>query len=111
MIVTMQPEIEPLCDKCLFPMTLHKFGESTSLTVRAFKCGETGCTRAYNSSFGYFDIVDDRYARQKEQQICPEDAMPMYMHAISPEGVETWRCAQIGCTHSANFTHDRQAQA
>ena len=111
MIVTMRPGIEPLCDKCLCPMTLHLFGEPTSLIVKAFKCGETGCTRAYNSSLGYFDIVNDRYAQQKEQQRCSEDETPMYMDAINPEGIETWSCAQIGCDHSVKFAHDPQARA
>lgn len=110
MMVTMRPGIEPLCDQCLVPMTMHQFGEPTGLTVKAFKCGEPGCTRAYNSSFGYFDIVSDRYARQKEQQLCSEDGTPMYMDAISPEGIETWRCAQTGCNHSVKFAHDSQTQ-
>jgi hypothetical protein len=110
MIVTMRPGIEPLCDKCLCPMPLSQFSESPGLTAKVFKCGEPGCTRAYVSSMGYFDIVNDQFARQKHQQICPEDGTPMFMDAISPEHIETWRCAQIGCDHSVRFPHDSQAR-
>ncbi len=111
MIVTMRPGIEPLCDKCLCPMALAKFGDPTGLTMKAFKCGEKNCTRAYNSSFGYFDIVNDGYLQQKHQQKCLDDGTPMYMDAISPESIETWRCAQIGCNHSVRFAHNPQDRA
>ena len=92
-------------------MALAQFGEPTGLTMKAFKCGERDCTRAYNSSLGYFDIVNDRYLQLKHQQLCPDDGMPMYMDAISPESIETWRCAQVGCDHSVKFAHARQARA
>ncbi len=111
MLVTMRPGIEPLCDECLVPMTRRQL---TGLTVgrcgapEAFKCAETGCTRAYHSSLGYFDIVSNRNALQKGQQLCPKDGTPMYMNAISPEGIETWQCPQIGCNHSVKFAHDPQ---
>jgi hypothetical protein len=38
-------------------MNLAKLGGPTSLQVTAFKCDESDCTQAYNTSMGYFDIL------------------------------------------------------
>jgi hypothetical protein len=102
MIVTMRLGIRPLCTQHHKPMNLAQFGETTGLTMKAFKCDEAGCTQAYNSSMGYFDLVQDRPLMQKDQQKCPEDDTAMFLESVAgPDDV--YRCAQIGCDHSQRF--------
>ncbi len=108
MIVTMREGIRPLCSRHFGPMKLYKFGDPTGLTVRAFKCDEAGCTRAYNSSMGYFDIVNDQYKLlDKEQQDCQRDETPMFLERIEDD-TEIWRCGQRGCDYTQNFKHQPQ---
>jgi hypothetical protein len=87
-------------------MKFGKFGDPTSFSMKGYKCEVAGCTRAYNSHFGYFDLVDDRGLWQKEQQRCPDDDQPMYLEAVNQDGTETWRCAGIGCNYSQQFVQD-----
>lgn len=106
MIVTMRTGIEPKCTRHGGPMNLAQFGEPTGLQIKAYKCDKGSCTRAYNSSMGYFDIVEDRCLLQKEQQRCGTCDLPMYLDSVNPDGTETWRCAQIGCSYAAQFAQD-----
>jgi hypothetical protein len=102
MIVTMRPGIRPLCTDRHKLMNFAQFGEPTQLTVKAYKCDEAGCTRAYNSSLGYFDLVEDRPLMGKSQQKCPQDDTPVFLESIAgPDDI--YRCAQIGCDHSQRF--------
>jgi len=103
MIVTMRQGIGPVCTTHLGPMKLHKFGEPTGLTVSAYKCEEVSCTRAYNTSMGYFDIVNDRFVLlEKEQQDCDVDETRMFLEQVSSDS-EVWRCGQIGCDAARVF--------
>lgn len=105
MIVRMREGIRPLCTRHLGPMKLYTFGDPTGLAVRAFKCDEADCTRAYNSSLGYFDIVNDQYRLlDKEQQDCHLDETHMFLERIEGD-VEFWRCGQIGCDYTQDFKH------
>jgi len=101
-LVTTLPVIKPLCTRHHGLMSLAEFGDLTGVTVQAYKCGEAGCTRAYNSSQGYFDLVDgSTMVLQMEQRDCPDCGVPMYLRALQPDSTETWRCAQVGCKHSS----------
>ena len=96
-LITTRPTIKALCTRHHVAMSLAECGEQTGLTFQAYKCGEEGCTRAYSSSLGYFDLVDDGVMLlQMEQQDCPDCGLPMYLRALQPDGSETWRCAQVG---------------
>jgi ribosomal protein L37AE/L43A len=69
--------------------------------MKAYRCDKDGCTRAYNSSQSYFDIVNDRLVRQeKDQEDCHSCELPMYLDAVNPDGTGIWRCAQIHCDYS-----------
>jgi hypothetical protein len=97
MIVTTRQGIIPLCDKHRTPTRISRY-EGGSFGMNAFGCTESGCTRAYNTSSGYFDVVDGRILLQKEQQLCPEDGTAMFLESVSPpKSVELWRCGQINC--------------
>jgi len=88
-------------------MNLAQFGDPAGLTVKAYKCDERDCTRAYNSSQGYFDIVNDAIVLlEKEQQDCHSCELPMFLDAVNPDGTETWRCAQVGCNYAVQFAQD-----
>ena len=101
MIVTTREGIAPLCDKHRKPMTFSEF-RGGSFGMRAFACIVDGCTRAYNTSSGYLDVVDGRIALQKEQQRCPEDSTAMFLESVATSEkrpIEFWRCGQTNCTH------------
>jgi len=101
-LVTTRPAIKPLCTRHHALMIAAEFGELAGVTVHAYKCFEANCTRAYNSSQGYFDLVDgNTMLLQMEQQDCPDCGLPMYLRSWQPDGRETWRCAQVGCPHSS----------
>jgi len=101
-LVTTRPTIKPLCTRHHASMSLAEFGEQSGVTIQAYKCAEPDCTRAYNSSQGYFDLVDEGVMLlQMEQQDCPDCGLPMYLRAIQADGAETWRCAQVGCKQSS----------
>ena len=101
-LVTTRPTIKPLCTRHHAIMILAEFGELDGISVQAYKCGEADCTRAYNSSQGYFDLVDgSTMLLQMEQQDCPDCGLPMYLRALQADGAETWRCAQVGCKQSS----------
>jgi len=100
-LVTTRPTIKPLCTRHHAVMTQAELGERTGVTFHAYKCAEAGCTRAYTSSQGYFDLEDGVMLLQMEQQDCPDCGLPMYLRALQSHGAETWRCAQVGCKHSS----------
>ena len=103
MLVNTRPVIKPLCTHHHTLMGLADFGELAGVTVQAYKCGEAGCTRAYNSSQGYFDLVDgSTMVLQMEQRDCPGCGVPMDLRTVQPDGAETWRCAQLGCNQSSS---------
>jgi hypothetical protein len=106
MIVTMRAGIAPKCTRHHLGMTLRQFGEPTGLMMKAYTCNANDCNQAYNSSRGYFDIVNDRVLLQKEQQDCHRCELPMYLDVVNSDGTETWRCAQNGCDYEARFTQD-----
>jgi hypothetical protein len=100
MIVTTREGIVPLCDKHRSPMRPYRY-EGGSFGMNAFSCTDQGCTRAYNTSSGYLDVVDGRILLQKEQQLCPEDDTAMFLESLAPSNngtVEMWRCGQKNCT-------------
>ena len=83
-------------------MSPAELGDLTGVTIQAYKCGERDCTRAYNSSQGYFDLVGgSSMLLQMEQQDCPDCGLPMYLRSVQTGGTEIWRCAQVGCKHSS----------
>jgi len=89
-------------------MKLYKFGDPTGLTVLAYKCDEASCTRAYNTSMGYFDIVNDQYKLlDKEQQDCHRDETHMFLERVERD-TEIWCCGQHGCNYTQNFKHQPQ---
>lgn len=101
MIVTMRPGISPKCTQHHVPMKPCRLGEPTGFNMRAYACDVNGCTRAYNSSQGYFDIVNDRFVQQEtEQEDCHRCDLPMYLDEVSSDGTEIWRCAQNDCDYS-----------
>jgi hypothetical protein len=101
-LVTTRPVIKPLCTRHHTLMNPAEFGEQNGVTVQAYRCGEADCTRAYNSSQGYFDLVDgSTMLLQMEQQDCPDCGLPMYLRAVQPDGTETWRCGQLGCPRAS----------
>jgi hypothetical protein len=107
MIVTMRSGIAPKCN--VHPelgMTLRQLGEPTGLTMKAYVCNAKDCIEAYNSSIGYFDLVNDRVLRRKEQQFCRKCETPLYLDTLNSDGTETWRCAQNGCDYETLFTQD-----
>ena len=100
MVVTTRDGIVPLCDKHKTPMTLSRY-EGGSFGMRAFGCNQTGCTRVYNTSNGYLDVIEGRLLLQKEQQLCAEDGTAMFLESVSLNGqLETWRCGQKNCDKS-----------
>src|SRR6267378_3143668 len=105
MIVTMRQGIKPLCNQCGTPMKLYQFGEPTGLMMKAYKCDS--CTRAFNSSQGYFDIVNDRFVRlESDREDCHSCELPMYLEAVNSDGSEIWRCAQVYCDYFLQLTPD-----
>jgi hypothetical protein len=97
MIVTMRQGIKPLCNQCGMPMKLYQFGDPTGFMMKAYKCDS--CTRAFNSSQGYFDIVNDQLVRlEHEQEDCHCCELPMYLESVQGQN-EFWRCAQVGCDY------------
>ncbi len=92
MISTMRQGIRPLCTTHRVPMNLAKFGEPTSLQVTAFKCDESDCTQAYNTSMGYFDILSNGYNRDHSQRTCASDQAPMFLEESQGTG-GIWHCA------------------
>lgn len=92
----------PLCDKHKSVMTLSEY-RGASFGMRAFACNEPGCTRVYNTSSGYLDVISGQILLQKEQQLCPEDRTAMFLEAVGSDGVETWRCGQINCNTEVNL--------
>lgn len=108
MIVTMREGIRPLCTTHGSPMKLYKFGDPAGPMFKAFTCEESECTRAYNTSMGYFDIVNDNFRLlDKEQQDCHRDETPMYLERIAGD-TEVWLCGQRGCDYSQTFKHQPQ---
>jgi hypothetical protein len=106
MIVTMRQDIQPLCTIHRFPMALAQFGDPAALMVKAYKCDEAGCTRAYNTSLGYFDILQGRFLADKEQQNCRADGNHMFLEKVYGD-TETWSCGQVGCDYKQNFAELR----
>ena len=97
MIVTMREDIWPLCDKHMAPTKLTLL-QSGTLSAKAFACSVAGCTRVYNGSLGYFDVMEDGWLAEKYQQKCPQDGSPMFLENVSGK-TENWCCAQINCNH------------
>jgi hypothetical protein len=92
----MRPGIAPLCDKHKSPTTLSRY-EGGSFGMHAFACDKSECTRAYNTSSGYFDVVNGSVVLRKEQQLCPVDGTAMFLESVRQGGAEIWRCGQINC--------------
>ena len=106
MIVTMRQGIKPLCNQCGTPMELCQFGEPTGLMMKAYKCDS--CTRAFNSSQGYFDLVSDQLVRlNQEQEDCHCCELPMYLESVEGQN-EIWRCALVGCDYVLQKAYQQQ---
>jgi hypothetical protein len=106
MIFTMRQGIKPLCNQCGTRMKLHQLGEPTDLMMKAYKCDR--CTRAYNSSQGYFDILNDQLVRlDHEQEDCHSCELPMYLESVQGQN-DIWRCAQVGCNFKLQLAHQPQ---
>ena len=102
MIVRMRDNIEPLCDRDFSAMQLEGFtATNIQLTFRAYACKEPGCTRAYNSSLGYFDVSNTVSLEDQVRRECPEEQTFMFVSGVSADsGKERWTCAQVHCDHS-----------
>lgn len=108
MIVTMRPGISPICTEHHVAMKPCRLGEPTGFNMRAYACDVNGCTRAYNSSQGYFDIVNDRFVQQEtEQEDCHRCDLPMYLESVQGQN-EIWRCAQVGCNYALQKAYQPQ---
>jgi len=105
MIVTMRAGISPKCTRHRVAMKPCRIGEPTGFNMQAYACDVNGCTRAYNSSRGYFDIVNEQFVQQdNEQQDCHRCDLPMYLDEVSSDRMEVWRCAQHDCDYSIHLT-------
>jgi hypothetical protein len=82
---TLEEHLPPLCDKCRVPMWDSE--------PKGYKCREPGCSRRYNSKLGYFDYAGAPETVEQQRR-CPNDQSPLFLDAISPEAIETWRCPQ-----------------
>jgi hypothetical protein len=104
MIVAMRDNIKPLCDRHFSLMKLEGFAaQNIQLTFRAYVCKEPGCTRAYNSTIGYHDIIMNKGVSFAERirRECPDDKTFMFVSGINEDsGEQTWTCAQRHCDHS-----------
>ena len=104
MLVSTRPGIKPKCTRHRALMNAAELGQPTELTIKAYKCSEAGCTRAYSTSQGYFDIMNDGVmVLQMEQLDCPSCGLPLYADSFHADGTETWRCAQMGCKYSSQI--------
>ena len=68
--------------------------------MNAFSCTQANCTRVYNTSSGYLDVVNGQILLQREGRLCPEDGTAMFLEwlAQSDDGItEMWRCGQKNC--------------
>ena len=98
MVVTAREGIVPLCDKHRRRMLLFVSHGEGVFGIDAFTCPVLGCTRAYNTTNGYLDIVEGQAVLQMRQKLCPEDGTPMFLESVSPpKSVEHWRCGQTNC--------------
>ena len=83
---------------------------SQGFTWQLHGCTVSGCTRHYEGSEGYFDVVGGRSLLEKLDDTlgCAEHETKMYLESYSPEAdVEVWRCPQRGCHASKNVTATR----
>ena len=96
MNVAHRSEISPLCDIHRQPMDLFEY-RGALFRVTAFSCKMSGCSRAYDSRTGYFNVVNGRIALQKNQRLCRQDNTPMFLESVLQNGIEVWRCGQIDC--------------
>ena len=94
--------IIPLCDKHGKPMTTSGFPDDL-FGLRAFYCNQPGCTRAYNTSNGYVEIVDGRIDLPQERQTCPRDGTAMFLESVTHEGFQNWRCTQTRCSSAVSL--------
>jgi hypothetical protein len=77
MIVAMRDNIKPLCDRHFSLMKLEGFAaQNIQLTFRAYVCKEPGCTRAYNSTIGYHDIIMNKGVSFAERVLSMELRFP-----------------------------------
>jgi hypothetical protein len=98
-------DIRPLCDKhrraLMVPVMLVDCSQGFKWQLHG--CTVSGCTRHYEGSEGYFDVVGGRSLLGKFDKTlgCAEHETMMYLESYSPEAdVEVWRCPQYGCHES-----------
>ena len=99
MTSTARRDLQPLCDVDHSPM-VEAILEDRSIERQfpAYCCQTSGCTRAYTTSQGYFNmegggILLDQFGKQR----CPNCEASMYLAAYNPETEdEIWRCARCG---------------
>jgi hypothetical protein len=107
MIVHMNENVTPLCDRHYRPMELGQFGESNlwmSPSFIAHKCMVSACTRIYqHGSRGYRDITDSISSKDVLNFFCEEDDMTMYIAEVNADGTQLWRCGQSNCNYSAQI--------
>ena len=105
-------DITPLCDKhrraLMVPVILED--RSQGFRWQLHGCTVSGCTRHYEGSEGYFDVVGGRSLLEKLDDTlgCAEHETKMYLESYSPEAdIEVWRCPQKGCHASKTATATR----
>ena len=111
----MRTDFQPRCNTgphSAFPMVLvHFFGRvgPDSYSFAGFACAEPGCTRHYNITQGYFDVVDNEIKGLAEQELCPRCGSPMYIESFQPAGpvIRAFRCPQFGCKGSRDIRAQR----
>jgi len=103
--------IRPLCDKHHMPMM-----KTTLLTPEGtrevYRCTEAACTRHYDVSNGYFDLVDKAVFFDGFQRCCTSDGSAMYFSGRNPQtDTDTWRCPRVGCEPEQLTTDDEERHA
>lgn len=103
MVLATRSDVDPLCDihrLRMEPVTLHYPGIAT--TSPAYRCTMSGCVRLYDWWRGYFRLDTASTDFQTVNRVpCSSNHTPkiaMYLQALSPEGMEVWRCPCVGCT-------------
>jgi len=111
----MRADFQPRCNAgshSAYPMVpVHLFGRvgPDSYSFAGFACEQRGCTRYYNITNGYFDIVDNQIKGSAHQELCPLCGSPMYIESFEPGGrvVREFRCPQFGCRSSRDMRVQR----
>src|SRR4029077_7069336 len=105
MLVLMKLKLTPICDIHKKPMEYGRFGDPQVFSMTAYKCQTDGCSRVYNNSFGYTDIVNDHIDHSNSiKRECSDCETSLYLASEDrTTGMQTWQCAQPNCDYSEQF--------